>query len=548
MNDSATTRENPEPGIVGAAVSDVLEYHFEVYPHAARDIGRHDFDGEFPDVFRPSMDDLDRFGHRLRSLESVADPELRADVRTSLAWLDRERFRVAVMGRPHRGPSECLGEADIWVYLKKPYDSVDEKVAALDAHLAGLPGFLERAGRTLETELPVGERLRSIEFARALAADLRDVVELVAIEHPESRAMQLAGPGEAAAAACEDFERAIEATAPIAAVLGPERLAEWVRVAEGIDSAPADLLEEAQDEVDSVVSALDSLAAKLGVGRRRGFYDLMERPASTETALDSLRRIIGDVEDFWIQRDVVSVETANPLEYRRRPRMFAAAQFGISGPFALGRPPHPHFLYLPERSDSVEDVESRQHFSLPMLEMVAVHETFAGHYVHAEAAFRQTRGIRTSLRLWAGFVEGWAHYVEELAIEQGLADDRPLVHAAQLLSALEAATRLLVYLSVNTGRWKFGEAVTEAAVLCDWSPGLAAREVLSATSDWRTGLYTLGKLRIREWRRAAVPGATTRELKSFHDSLIQCGFAPLGTVWQYYLDCQREAGVTMSND
>jgi hypothetical protein len=44
--------------------------------------------------------------------------------------------------------------------------------------------------------------------------------------------------------------------------------------------------------------------------------------------------------------------------------------------------------------------------------------------------------------------EGWTHFGEELAIEQGLAADHPLVEIAQLRFALEAATRL-VYLSVQ---------------------------------------------------------------------------------------------------
>jgi uncharacterized protein (DUF885 family) len=175
-----------------------------------------------------------------------------------------------------------------------------------------------------------------------------------------------------------------------------------------------------------------------------------------------------------------------------------------------------------------------------MLEVIAVHEASPGHYVHTEASFRGPSVIRTCIPCSAGFPEGWAHYAEELAVEHGLAHERPLVEVAQLKSALEAATRLLIFLSVHMGRWNFAEAVGRATVICDWSPERAAREVLVAVSDAEMAMYTLGKLRIRQWRRTAAGGTTRRELKRFHDRILQCGYAPLATVWQYYLDGQRQ--------
>ncbi len=521
---------------MAAEVSAVLERHSEVYPSTARDVGRRDFDAVFPGYFRPAPDEIAEMRRRLAPLESVADPDLRADVRTAQAWVERESFRVEVRGRRHIGPSECLAEASVWGYVKQPYASVADKIAVIEKHLRGVPDFLAGAADTLEAELPAGERMRSIQFGLALAADLRDIELLLAAEHPGATAPQLAEPAEAAAAACEEFASRVETCVPRPAVMGPDLLAEWIRVAEGIDITAAETVAAAQAEVDELTASLDALAAGLGVERRSALYDLMDYPASTETALDALERIIGRLREFWAACDVVSLDAANPLAYRRRPRMFAAAEFGITGPYE--KDGHPHYLYLPQRSDAAEQqsASGRQHFALPMLEILAVHETYAGHYVHAEAAFRATRGIRSQLRLWAGLVEGWAHYTEELAIEQGLADGRPLVHAAQLLSALEAATRLVVYASVHAGRWSFGEAVAQAARLCDWPVDQAAREVLTATSDWRRSLYTLGKLHIREWRRSDGVGATPAELTNFHEGLIGAGFAPLGVARRYQLE------------
>jgi uncharacterized protein (DUF885 family) len=347
----------------------------------------------------------------------------------------------------------------------------------------------------------------------------------------------------AAAAACEDFARAVEGTAPARALFGPELLGGFLRAVEGIDHPVTDLLEEAQAEVDSVMSALALVAGKLGLEHRQRAYKLMTDRVSDGSVLDSLRSTIQRVKDFWIQTDVVSVETVHPLEVRRAPWAPAGAagvEFAISGRLEQAR--QSHVLYVPELPGPVANRRTsvrRQYLNDPMLEVIAVHEAFAGHYVHTEASFRGPSVIRTCIPCSAGFPEGWAHYAEELAVEHGLADGRPLVEVAQLRSALEAATRLLVFLSVHMGRWTFAEAVGRAVLICDWSQERAAREVLVATSDPETAMYALGKLRIREWRRTAAVGTTGRELKSFHDRILRCGYAPLATVWQYYLDGHR---------
>ncbi|MEU5907135.1 DUF885 family protein [Micromonospora sp. NPDC047467] len=515
---------------VGSALSDVLAFHFDVQPCTARDLGRREFDGRFPDVTRPPVPALMELRDRLLPGGTAGSPAERADVRTAVSWLDREAFRVGVLGLRHRDPVECLVEADVWGYVKQPYASTEEKVAAVQAHLVGVPAFLRQAEEVVGATLPAGQRMHALELSRALAADLRDTVGLLAEEHPGLQAPQLDAPAEAAATACEKFAARVEMTTPEAALLGPELLQEWVRVSEGIDRTPTDLVGEAQAEVDALVAALAELVIEFGVARRRDLYDVMERPEPGQSVADCVAPMVDRLRQFWTDRDVVGVETRNPLLYRTRPRMFAAAEFGIVGP--LNRP-HPHHLYLPQKA------AQGRHFALPTLEMLAVHETYAGHYVHTEAVFRHVDGVRNSMRLWAGFVEGWAHYAEELAIEQGLADGRPLVRAAHLLAALEAATRLLVYVSVHSRRWTFGEAVQHAAHLCDWPIPQATREVLGATADWRLSLYTFGKLRIREWRRDSAANATPARLRAFHDRLLRGGFAPLAVVRQYALESEK---------
>lgn len=79
-------------------------------------------------------------------------------------------------------------------------------------------------------------------------------------------------------------------------------------------------------------------------------------------------------------------------------------------------------------------------------------------------------------------------------------------------------------------------AVDRAMVLCGWSAERAAREVLVVTSNAVGAMYTLGRLRIRDWRDTV---RTTSGRKDFHDRLLACGGAPLSVARQY-LDARGE--------
>jgi hypothetical protein len=525
-----------------AIVSDVVEYIFERYPYVARRAGRHDFDGRVPEVYRRSSAD---FGHlrtavtrQLNALPEHADADLRADLDTCLKVLEHESFRVEKFGQVYPGVLDWIYEADVAGYLGSPYAPLEERVWALRTHLAQLPPFLGHAIRTLGSRLPVGERLGGLELARAQADNIRSVVRQLTLERPDL-GTPLATVAAEAAAACEEYAAAIEAKEPVKELLGPELLADLLLTSEGIGHPVADLIAEAEAEIAALTSELGKAAVRLGVEHPRAAYDLLLDHIPRGTVLESLKSIIEGLKEFWTAQNILPVRTAHPLEFRGASQIARSAEvtFIIAPPLEKVR--QAHLLYVPEppkptgsgRAGGVWD-----YLNEPMLELLAVHEAYAGHYVQVETALNGPSVIRNSVFWFSGFTEGWAHYIEELAIERGLAHDRPLVAVAQLRFALEAATRLLVYLSVQTGRWTFAEARDHAARLCHWSLDRATREVLETSSNGGRAMYALGKLRIREWRRSAGVGASGPGLTEFHELLMRCGSAPLSTTWRYYLD------------
>ncbi|MGW1656551.1 DUF885 family protein [Streptomyces atratus] len=520
-----------------SSVSAVVDYVFDRYPQVARRAGRHDFDGQLPEVAPDSLSDVDGLlaavSGQLDALPEDADPEVRADLGTAMRVLTDERFRIAELGRSHRGPDEWLAETGVHIYLRGEYASLDERVAALSHHLSQLPDFLAATAKTLGRTLPAGERISGVENARARAVSVRDLVEQLVAERPESADSSLMELAGRASAAFVGFAGAVAATQPARAVLGPDLLAAYLEAAEGVDTPVAELLAEVEAEVESLVARLDALSARLGVRTRQEAYDLLSARVPAGSVVSTLSRIIDRLQGFWVEQDVVTMTSRQGLDIRpvRDASTSAAVVFDVGGP--LERAPQPHVLHVPEPRDPAA---LRDYLNEPMLEMIAVHEVFPGHYLHHETTSEHAGAIRRCVPWFPGVTEGWAHYTEELAIERGLAEGRPLVEVAALRFALEAATRLLVFLSVHSGRSKFGAAAAEAATLCAWSPERAGREVLAVAAQPAGAMYTLGKLRIRRWRELAGVSDSAADLKAFHDRVVRCGSAPLSTVWRYYLD------------
>ncbi|MCX4762819.1 DUF885 domain-containing protein [Streptomyces sp. NBC_01275] len=519
------------------SVSAVVDYVFERYPQVGRRAGCHAFDARLPDVVPDAPSDVDGLLTAVRAqldaLPGDADAEVRADLGTAMRVLTDERFRIAELGRAHRGPDLWLAEADVHVYLRGEYAPLDERVAALSRHLAQLPDFLGAAAKTLGGTLPAGERISGIENARARAASVANTVAQLVARRPEAADSSLLELAGSASAAFTGFAAEVAATEPVRAIFGPDLLAAYLEAAEGVDTPVDELLAEVEAEVQQLVARLDALAARLGVRGRQEAYALLSAQLPAGSVVTALSGIIERLREFWAEQDVVTLTSRYGLDIRpaRDASTSAAVVFDHAGP--LETVPQPHVLHVPEPRDPAA---LRDYLNEPMLEMIAVHEVVPGHYLHHEAAPEHAGVIRRCVPWFPGTTEGWAHYTEELAIERGLAEGRPLVEVAALRFALEAAARLLMFLSVHSGRKKFGAAAAEAATLCAWSPERAGREVLAVVANPAGAMYTLGKLHIRRWRELAGVRDSAADLKAFHDRLLRCGGAPLSTVWRYYLD------------
>ena len=153
---------------------------------------------------------------------------------------------------------------------------------------------------------------------------------------------------------------------------------------------------------------------------------------------------------------------------------------------------------------------------------ISVHEVWPGHFLqslHAKRAHSKLGRVFTSY----AFAEGWAHYVEELMVEEGIAKGKPDLHVGQLLNALLRNVRYLCAIGLHTQGMSVEACEKMFREQAYQDIGNARQQAARGTYDPAYLNYTLGKLMIRKLRadwQAAHPG---EPLKAFHDQFLSYG-------------------------
>jgi uncharacterized protein (DUF885 family) len=132
--------------------------------------------------------------------------------------------------------------------------------------------------------------------------------------------------------------------------------------------------------------------------------------------------------------------------------------------------------------------------------------------------------------------EGWAHYCEQMMLEEGYGKGQPEVKLAQLDAALKRDCRFIAAIKMHTQGMTVDEATQLFMKYAHMAELPARQEALRGT--WQPGYlaYTLGKLmflKLREDLRQKQGRAFN--LKAFHDACVGNGVPPIPLLRQKLL-------------
>lgn len=262
--------------------------------------------------------------------------------------------------------------------------------------------------------------------------------------------------------------------------------------------------------------------------------DAMNDHPAAGKLLESFKDVLGGLRTFIERRKIVTVPSPVPPIVEETPpfmRALTTASMDTPGPFEKVAKEAFFNVTLPEKKwDAKETEEYLKGFNRGTVISTAVHEVYPGHYVQFLWVARGQSKVRKLLGCGSN-AEGWAHYTEQMMLDEGYGDGDLKLRLGQLQDALLRNARFIVGIEMHTGKMTVPEA-TEFFVKEGFQVRpVAEKEAKRGTSDPTYLVYTLGKLEIlklREDYQKLKAGKYT--LQGFHDAFLQQGFPPIKIV------------------
>ena len=434
------------------------------------------------------------------------------DERALTAAEAAEETRFGVLQHHRWNPHLHLSNLDLGVYAR-PYAPEEERREARRRHVAAWPDAVDAAiesldavpARVAEALLPsargLAEGLSSDEGA-ALRAHARLLDHLEALAEASEAPLPLGGSG-------------------LAAVLGAP---------EALDVDLGALVERARAEQRRLQGLLAEACERLSPGKAVGdvVATLTSEHPTAAGMLEEGRALTAESIEFVTSQGLLDdIDGECRVAPSPPGRRWATAALVWAAPY---EPDGPSWYYLTPPDEAWDPAQQRswlEAFSPTTLPATTVHEVAPGHYAHGRYLRRARSDVRATLQSPA-FVEGWAHYGEELCVDHGYRADDPRFAVGVALKALLRVARLHVAIGVHTGGLDEREAsafFTEVAYLPEQ---VAVAESRRASFDPTYGRYTWGKLVLRDLAEQARSrwGANFTD-RRFHDALLSLGAPPL---------------------
>ncbi len=499
-------------------------------PQIGRTAGLHAYDGVIGDMtaagFAARAERLQATSTALAAFDRAAlSPDDGLDLDLVRSAVAIARFRLVDLDEPRTKPLAYEEIFSVNAYLDRDYEPIVERAKRLLAHekaaIAAVPNL--RKNLVSPMSKPVVETAAKVY--RGYAEYLRgDVVRLLRGVGDAAFQADLAITNEALA---KEADRVAEWLAKEEApkgdashVLGEARFRRLVAVQEGIDLPLAEFERMGEADLQANKRAYEALARTARATRPKA----SELLATATELVEASRR-------FLVDKGLVTLPSDERAHLKETPpyMRWNAAFLDAPGPFE--KPSLSTFYYLTMPDPSWPKKEQDEYL-MPrgVLLSTTVHEVYPGHFLQGQWIRRAPTRAQKLLDSYS-FVEGWAHYGEQLMIEQGFGAGDPQNRLGQLSDALLRDCRFVVAVGVHARGMSLAEAERRFEKDCHQDKATAREQATRATFDPGYFAYTLGKVQILALRDEAKRRLGPRfSLQRFHDALLSHGSPPVPLV------------------
>lgn len=525
-------------------VDKYFDFYFQLNPAAATQAGFHEYDTALEDFSRSAVEaeisGLAKFRKQFSGIQRSELPEAPAgDLDVLISSIDSRLLELQTIQMWRKDPDVYPSGVSYSVFLimRRNFAPAKERLRSVVARERQIPTALQAARQNLHNPPRVYTEVALQQLPDTVKFFENDVPEAFReVEDPKLLA-EFKASNNAAVEALKKYQKFLQEDLLPASHgdfrLGSGNFSQKLLYDEMVD-IPLDRLLEVgyadlrrnQQRLKEVAAAIDSHRTPAEV-----LADLRKEHPPAERLLQSFRDTLGGLRQFIEQKKIITLPSSVPPIVEETPpfqRALTTAAMDTPGAYETKATEAMFDVTLPEPDWKPEKVEQwMQSFNRGTIVSTAIHEVYPGHYTQflwLQAAPSKTRKLLYN----NSNAEGWAHYTEQMMLDEGYGGHDPKLRLGQLLDALLRDARFIVGIEMHIGRMTVGQGQTFFIKEGFQVPAVAEVEARRGTSDPTYLYYTLGKLQILKLRQdyQKLRGAEF-SLQEFHDRFMRQGSVPM---------------------
>ncbi|MBX9687335.1 MAG: DUF885 domain-containing protein [Candidatus Obscuribacterales bacterium] len=301
-------------------------------------------------------------------------------------------------------------------------------------------------------------------------------------------------------------------------------------------------LKRLQEEFVSTAKEIDPGKSAMDV-----FTSISSDHCKPDKLVSSVSAVLKQLKDFCRDHEIITIPSQDNLKVAETPPFMRALTFAAMdgpGPFEEKAKEAYYYVTLPEADWKPERIEEHMRaFCTYDVLNTSVHEAFPGHYVQglwnrkAPSKAAKILGCNSN-------VEGWAHYCEQMMLEEGLENGDKKLKMTMLHDALLRCCRYIVGIRMHTRGMTLPEGISFFEKEGYQEKSNAEREAKRGTMDPTYLVYTLGKLQLialrDDYKKAKGKDFS---LKDFHDRVMSTGTPPIKIIREILLSSKNDSKI-----
>jgi len=528
---------------------DYLKGYLDWRPANGTSLGFHQYDGKVTDLSKASIAAelvrLKDFDQKFAALDTAAmSAQIFMDYRLLRSSIKNEISGFEDTQPLFKNPMSYAGAVDVSIYVKRNFAPIENRLRSIIAIEKKAPELFADAKANLQDTLAIPHTQIAIQIARGtadfLGGDLK--VALKDVKN-DSLVKAFEASNKLAIDAINDYANWLEKVKLPKAnnkyAIGTENYSKMLLYNEGITLSPDKILEMGLSELKKEQQNFNDAARIIDPNKKPVdvYHDLQKEHPAAENLIPEAKKHIEAIRQFLVDKNIVTMPTERRVIVQETPQFARATSTASNddpGPFeTVATEAFYYITPVDAKWTALQKEDWLRQFDYYTTDNITIHEAYPGHYtqfMHLNAS--KATKIEKIFGSYA-FVEGWAHYCEQMMVEQGYGHNGdPVIAAKYRLAQSGDALLRLCRLCVSIKTHCHGMNVDDATkfFMDNWYQGdkPSRQEALRGTFDPGYLFYTIGKLELLKLRAdyQKQEGANF-SLKKFHDMVLDNGMPPV---------------------